>query len=260
MAERPQDQRQALRIAIVGAESTGKSTLAAALAAALATRTLGHGGAARVAHVDEWLRTWCEQAGRTPRADEQPAIAAEQQRRIDAAAAMHDIVVCDTTPLMTAVYSRLLFADRSLEAQALAWHARVQLTLLTALDLPWVADGHQRDGEHVREPVDAALRELLLGARLPFAVIGGRGEARTAGALAALTALPALAPALTPAIGPALAAATPTAPRAGLFTRLGDDDAEAGLARADWRCECCIEGDAERRLRKLAAGRETPVR
>jgi hypothetical protein len=104
------------------------------------------------------------------------------------------------------------------------------------------------------------LRELLLGARLPFAVIGGRGEARTAGALAALTALPALAPALTPAIGPALAAATPTAPRAGLFTRLGDDDAEAGLARADWRCECCIEGDAERRLRKLAAGRETPVR
>ena len=51
------------------------------------------------------------------------------------------------------------------------------LTLLTALDLPWVPDGHQRDGEHVREPVDALLRELLLAHRLPWAVIGGEGPA-----------------------------------------------------------------------------------
>jgi hypothetical protein len=49
----------------------------------------------------------------------------------------------------------------------------VTLTLLTALDLPWVADGLQRDGPHVREPVDDVLRELLLANALPFAVIGG---------------------------------------------------------------------------------------
>jgi nicotinamide riboside kinase len=52
------------------------------------------------------------------------------------------------------------------------------LTLLTALDLPWVADGHQRDGEQVRAPVDTLLREWLLAHGLPWAVIGGTGPAR----------------------------------------------------------------------------------
>jgi len=222
---------EALRIAIVGAESTGKSTLATALALALA-RDEGR----RVARVDEWLREWCERHARTPRADEQAAILHEQQRRIDSAAAAHDVVVCDTTPLMTAVYSRLLFADRSLEARALELHARSHLTLLMALDLPWVADGHQRDGEHVREPVDALLRELLLGAGVPFAVIGGQGALRLEHALAALR--------------PRLNAA----PAAGLFTRLtAGEQGERGErgARGGWSCECCIEGEAERALRSL---------
>jgi nicotinamide riboside kinase len=222
----------ALRIAIVGAECTGKSTLAAALAPALAAA-----GARRVAHVSEWLREWCERSGRTPRAGEQAAILQTQQQRIDAAAAAHDIVVCDTTPLMTAVYSRLLFGDRSLEAHALALHARCRLTLLTALDLPWVADGHQRDGEPVREPVDALLRELLHGAGIPFAVIGGRGGLRLERALAA--------------VRPHLPAA-PAA--AGLFTRLVDDERAAPGLRGGWTCECCIEGEAERALRSRRPG------
>ena len=60
---------EALRIAIVGAESTGKSTLAAALAAALAQP-----GGPRVAWVPELLREWCSRVGRTPQAHEQPGI------------------------------------------------------------------------------------------------------------------------------------------------------------------------------------------
>ncbi|MFO1269552.1 MAG: hypothetical protein U1F67_24040 [Rubrivivax sp.] len=43
------------------------------------------------------LRAWCESERRTPRRDEQRAILLEQHRRIDAAAATHDVVVCDTT-------------------------------------------------------------------------------------------------------------------------------------------------------------------
>ncbi|MBE0547402.1 MAG: ATP-binding protein, partial [Rubrivivax sp.] len=156
---------EALCIAIVGAESTGKTTLAAQLAPRLA-----HDAGLRVAWVPELLREWCDRTGRTPLAHEQAAILLEQHERIEAAATRHDVVVCDTTALLTAVYSRLIFNDRSLDERALALHGRVALTLLTALDLPWVADGHQRDGEHVREPVDALLRELLLGHRLPWAV------------------------------------------------------------------------------------------
>ena len=209
--------RPTLRIAIVGAESTGKSTLAHALGAALlgaapdaapdaalgaalgAVRAavlqatpaaaLAQRGGPRVAIVDEWLRTWCEAAGRTPRAGEQRAILREQHARIEAAAAGHAIVVADTTALNTAVYSRLLFGDRSLEAEAVERHRSMDATLLTAIDLPWVADGHQRDGPQVREPVDSALRELLARHRLPFAVIGGQGPARLAQALAALRPL-----------------------------------------------------------------------
>ena len=174
----------ALRIAILGAESTGKTTLAAALA-----RALQAGGTQRVACVEEWLRGWCEREGRTPRRDEQRAIAEEQHRRIEAAAARHDIVVCDTTAVMTTVYSRLLFDDRSLDARALELHRTCAATLLTALDLPWIADGLQRDGAHVREPVDTLVRQWLHERALPFAVIGGRGPERLAQAQAALAPL-----------------------------------------------------------------------
>jgi nicotinamide riboside kinase len=171
-------------VAIVGAESTGKTTLAEDLAAAVQAGT-----GLRTAWVSEWLREWCAREGRTPRREEQAAIAEVQHQRIAAAAAGHDLVVCDTTALTTAVYSRLIFGDRSLEARAVELHRRVDLSLLTALDLPWVADGHQRDGEHVRAPVDSALRELLAAHALPWALVTGEGAQRLRNALDALQPL-----------------------------------------------------------------------
>ena len=134
-------------------------------------------------------RAWCRQAGRTPRADEQQAIACQQQALIDAAAAQCDVVVCDTTALMTAVYSAMLFGDESLQAYAVAQHRRCDITLLTALDLPWVPDGFQRDGPQVREPVDARVRALLLSHGLPWSPVAGVGERRTVAALEAVSPL-----------------------------------------------------------------------
>jgi nicotinamide riboside kinase len=220
------------RIAIVGAESTGKSTLARELSAALAVRGL------RVARVDEHLREWCDRHARTPRADEQAAILREQHRRIDAAAAVHDVVVCDTTGLLTAVYSRLLFGDGSLEAEAAAWQRGCAATLLTALDVPWVADGLQRDGPHVREPVDSLLRAALAAHRLPYAVIGGAGPRRLQSALDALP---------SSWRGGARPAAAAVAGDGGLFTRLG-----RGAHVPRWACDCCVPA-AERQLRRGAA-------
>ena len=173
---------RSLCIAIVGAESTGKTTLAATLA-----ERLGDGGQRRVAWVPEVLRQWCEQQGRTPLAHEQHAILRLQHERILAAMEAHDVVVCDTTGLMTAVYSGLVFGDRALEVHAAQWHrASVAVTLLTALDLPWVADGLQRDGPQVRQPVDDALRSLMRREGIDFAVVGGQGPARVAQALRAV--------------------------------------------------------------------------
>lgn len=172
--------RRAFVIGLLGAESTGKTTLAAGLAATL--RAPG----CRVAVVPEFLREFCDVRGRTPRADEQRAIAAEQTHRIDAAAQEHDVVVADTTALMIAVYSDQVFGDTSLYTEAQRDHARCELTLLTALDLPWQADGLQRDGPHVREPVDARVRRALTAAGLAWSVVSGQGPQRLANALAAV--------------------------------------------------------------------------
>lgn len=166
-------------IAILGAESTGKTDLARALAERLAQRGVA------VTLVAEYLREWCEREGRTPRPEEQAAIAAEQTRRI-AEAATRGVVVADTTALMTAVYSDLLFDDRTLYADALRAQSGYVLTLLTALDLPWIADGLQRDGPHVREPVDARVRASLSQGGLSFAVVHGRGAQRLTNAWQAI--------------------------------------------------------------------------
>jgi nicotinamide riboside kinase len=169
-------------VALLGAESTGKTTLAAGIGAALAARGL------RVEVVAEVLREFCDTHVRTPRRDEQAAIAAAQTARIDAAAARAEIVVADTTALMIAVYSDFVFGDESLYADAIAAQRHVDLTLVTALDLPWRADGLQRDGAHVRAPVDALLRGALGRAGVVTAGVGGVGNDRLDAALSLIDA------------------------------------------------------------------------
>jgi len=205
--------RQGFVVALVGAESTGKTTLAGELRDALAA------DGREVVVVPEYLREFCDRMRRTPRADEQPHIAFEQTRRIAEAAATHDVVVADTTALMIAVYSDTVFGDRSLDDDAAVAHRRYDMTLLTALDLPWIADGHQRDGEHVREPVDARVRAALQRAGLPYAIVAGRGPARVAGALKA--------------VRHALDIARP-------------DDEAAANPKWQWVCERCGDVDCER--------------
>lgn len=213
-------------VAIVGAESTGKTQLAEQLASALR-----EGTGQRVACVPEFLRHWCDQERRTPRIDEQADILEQQHRHIEAAAAQHDWVVCDTTALTTAVYSRLLFGDATLEARAGELHRRgMALTLLTALDLPWVADGLQRDGAHVREPVDNALRQLMQLQGIAYAEVGGAGDQRLHNAWLAVAPL---------------AQRGNNMPRSsGLLTGLAPGHSKS----PPWSCDCCT-----------AEGEQTPV-
>ena len=172
-----------MKIALLGAESTGKTQLAGELAAHLRLQ----GKSVTVA--PEFLREWCEREGRTPRPEEQMAIAQEQERRVDAAARTSQVVIADTTALMVAIYSAMLFDDGALYGFALERQRGYDLNLLTGLDLPWVADGLQRDGAHVREPVDALVREALASAGVNFRVIYGSGAERLANALTAIDAL-----------------------------------------------------------------------
>ena len=167
-------------VALMGAECTGKSTLAQQLCDAL----LAQG--TRAALVPEVLRGFCARLGRTPRVDEQQAIADAQTLSIAQAAARDPVVIADTTALMTAVYSEQVFGDTSLYAHAMRDHRACSLTLLAATDLPWQGDRHQRDGPAVRLAVDRLLRRALDRSGTPYVVVTGIGPARLQAALAAV--------------------------------------------------------------------------
>lgn len=169
-----------VKIALLGAESTGKSALARALAARLQTPNQS------AVAVDEYLRAWCEQHQRTPQRDEQLHIADEQQRRIENANVHCNTVLADTTPLMTAVYSDYVFGDKSLYAAAIPYQRSFDLTLVTGLDIAWQPDGIQRDGPHVRDAVDAMLRGVLDFEKIVYRVVYGLEDGRTNNALNAI--------------------------------------------------------------------------
>lgn len=208
-----------MKIAVLGAESTGKSELGLQLAQHLQSQN--H----LVQHIPEVLRHWCNEHGRTPKQNEQFAIATEQTQRIQAAIDAEpksSFVVADTTALMVAIYSQHYFADDSLIAEAIVQHRQFDVTLLMGLDIPWVADGIQRDGAHIRATIDARIRQALTQANIPYRVVYGTGQARLHSALCSL----------------------------GLQVSTSNDThLESGSAqRKNWQCERCSDPDCEHRL------------
>jgi len=170
-------------VCLIGAECTGKTTLAHALAEHC------HG-----LWVPEYLRTFCDAQGRTPTRDDQSLIIKVQIQQeaaaLEAARAQgRQWVFCDTAPLLTAIYSDYVFGDTSLYVLARTLHARYALTLLMAPDIPWVADGLQRDGAHVRPTVHALLERELNHSHALWQPVAGVGDARRGAALKALTTL-----------------------------------------------------------------------
>jgi nicotinamide riboside kinase len=202
-----------MKIGIVGAECSGKSTLASALHAAL------QNSYPSVTVITEYLREWTALHGRPPIAHEQDHVAAEQVLRVQQAQTA--CVVIDTTPLVTAVYSDVLFHDSSLYKAAVEFQRSLDVTLLLCLDLPWVPDGIQRDGVAMQQRMDTRLRETLLLHRLPFASICGAGPQRLEAALRAIDQADA--------------------------THRGQRRATQGPAWT-WVCETCSDAECEHRM------------
>jgi nicotinamide riboside kinase len=170
-------------VALLGAESTGKSTLAQALGTRLPAIV-----------VDEVLREFCQRHGRAPESSEQRSIADEQRlreraAREEAAARGMTWVVCDTTPLMIALYSAHYFNDWSLIEPAIAHQSTYALTLLLEPDIDWVADGLQRESPGLRAHLHDMLLFTLAHHRVDYTPVRGRGPLRTARALAHIDAL-----------------------------------------------------------------------
>jgi len=206
------------RIALVGAESTGKSWLARNLSGLLRER-------GDPAHwVEEHLRHWCEREGRTPEPHEQLAIA---QAQADGVLAIPTgTVIADTTPLLTAVYSHQLFGDESLYAMALEHQRLYDLTLVTGLDIDWEAQW-LRDSAQARVPIDAKLRDALTRSGIGFRVIYGQGLTRLNNALLAM-GLP------------------PESEQD--WQRRESAQFALNQGRTPWLCEKCSDPDCEHRL------------
>lgn len=151
------------RIAILGAESSGKSTLAATLAAHYGTLW-----------VPEYLREFVDAHGRTPHEADQYGIARTQmERENEAAARATRFLFCDTTPLMTALYSRVYWNRVDERLAVLESAHEYALTLVAAPDSPWVADGLQRVSEQEREKVHRMVLATLDEREIPFVLVEG---------------------------------------------------------------------------------------
>jgi NadR type nicotinamide-nucleotide adenylyltransferase len=159
-----------IRVAVLGAESSGKSSLAEALAAYYHSLW-----------VPEYLREFVDTLGRVPQAHEQILIARTQVAREDQAAEQANrYLFCDTTPLMTAIYSRHYFVEPDAELRALVEQRRYGFTIVTAPDMPWTPDGLQRESEAIRQKVHEELLEELRQRSIPYLLVSGELQDRIA--------------------------------------------------------------------------------
>jgi nicotinamide riboside kinase len=166
-------------IAIIGAECSGKTSLAEALGPALAAQV-----------VPEQLRRFVDRHGRVPTAAEQPAVLQQQIGAEAAAAAAGGWVVSDGGALMTAVYSLLYYDDDTLLAPAMAHHRQAcAATLWCDIDVPWTPDAGQRDGPAFRLRAHRLIAEVLADAALQAVAVRGALEVRLQTALAAVRAV-----------------------------------------------------------------------
>jgi HTH-type transcriptional regulator, transcriptional repressor of NAD biosynthesis genes len=157
----------ARRVVIVGAESSGTTTMARALAEHYGT-----------VWVEEYGRRYSEEMfRRLGRYDWRSAdfvhIATEQARLEDAAAReANRILFCDTDAFATSIWHERYLGTRSSDVDAIAAKRRPDLYLLTDVDIPFVQDGY-RDGEAIRTWMHGRFVAELQRSGRPYVVLSG---------------------------------------------------------------------------------------
>lgn len=169
----------AKRVCVLGAESTGTTTLAEALARRLETvwvPEFGREYSARKAARNEvhW------------HTEEFTAIAREQARREDVAAcAANRVLLCDTNAFATVIWHRRYLGTHSPAVAEIARQGRCDLYLLTGDEIPFAQDG-LRDGEHIRHEMHGWFEAELAAQPVPWRLLRGPHERRLAEALGAV--------------------------------------------------------------------------
>ena len=154
------------RIAFVGPESTGKTTLSQRMAALHHTQW-----------VEEYMRLYLQEKWDKQRAvcswDDLLPIAKGQIRlENEALLKATDYLFCDTCLLELVVYSYIYYGkcDPMIEKQALSH--KYDHIFLTYIDTPWVADD-LRDKPHEREEIFSFFKDFLEEKTIPFHLLKG---------------------------------------------------------------------------------------
>ncbi len=170
----------ARRICILGAESTGTTTLAKDLAKHYKT-----------VWVPEYGRFFSEgklfgDKNADWRSAEFPKIARAQNALEDSLAeASNGLVICDTNAFATGVWHERYMHKPSKEVEAIAKGRHYDLYILTGDEIPFEQDG-TRDGEHVRHEMHKRFLEKLQEDHKKFIVVTGNKEERLKAAIGAI--------------------------------------------------------------------------
>lgn len=157
------------KIAVIGPESTGKSTLSEALAKALNT-----------VWVPEYAREYLNKINRTYQEEDLLQIAKGQTELEDSLLAQaKDHLICDTDLNVIKVWSEHKYNKcHSWILEQIATR-RYDLYLLTYIDIAWQNDlQREHPEEKMRHYFYQQYKEIVINSNVPFAMIQGAHEER----------------------------------------------------------------------------------
>lgn len=167
--------RKLVRVCVVGAESSGTTTVAQDLANHYHTVWVPEYGRLYTERLREnGINTFAYQW----RTEEFVHIAIKQQEEEDQLAKeANRVLICDTDALATCIWHQRYLGTWSKEVEEIANRHRYDLYLLTDCDIPFESDG-VRDGQHIRPWMTKRFSEELTQRGYPWVLLKGPREER----------------------------------------------------------------------------------
>ncbi|WP_246222895.1 AAA family ATPase [Draconibacterium halophilum] len=166
-------------VAITGAESTGKSTLAKALAKHY-----------NLPFVPEFARGYVEQLQRSYTYEDVILIAQKQVEQYNEMVSKQvPLIILDTWLLITKIWLDVVYGIVPEWIDQTIKETRIDVFLVCDTDLPWVPDSVRENGGTDREKLQQTYIQELEKYQFPYQIIKGNYEERKKGAIQFISGL-----------------------------------------------------------------------